>query len=202
MTKTITTYTGFILAFALMVITFVTAKTYTQLAIAIVLYPLLAYFALRVLPKGGYSIKVHPIRRSAVVAKEIHRSEVEITDIDKRTFLKLIGTAGLTFFVFSILGQRVGSWLFGGSSRLNGGSGFTSGTSSLEASPSSNYRVSEIDDSGIVAYYGFIGPDGSWFIMRQDSDTNSFRYTRGSSDFPGNWKNRENLVYDYYHKIF
>ena len=47
MSKTIT-YTSFAIAALLIVLAFVTATSYTQLAIAIVLYPAVAYFALKI----------------------------------------------------------------------------------------------------------------------------------------------------------
>lgn len=34
--------------------------------------------------------------------------KVDIIDVDKRTFLKFIGTAGISFFIFSLLGASVG----------------------------------------------------------------------------------------------
>jgi hypothetical protein len=74
-------------------------------------------------------------------------------------------------------------------------------TQQLPVSPTEGYTISEIDD-GLIAYYGFMGPKGTWFIMRQDSNDGSFRYVKGDIDFPINWENRENLEYDYYANVF
>ena len=38
--------------------------------------------------------------------------------------------------------------------------------------------------------------------MRIDTDTGSFRYVRGNSNFAGGWNNREHLKYDYYVNVF
>lgn len=206
MTKTIT-YTGFIVSALLIVFLFISAKTYAQLAIAVILYPLLAYFALKVIPRRNGKAPVIAIEMPAKPARSYEpraQAAVEVTDIDKRTFLKLIGAAGLSFFVFSLLGRRVGDLLFGAqeattSSILpNKGTALTSQTTS----PTEGYKISEIDDGNIISYYGFVNHEGAWFIMREDTEANSFRYARGRTDFRDNWADRENLRYDYYDSLF
>lgn len=206
MTKTIS-YTGLIISTILVIFVFVTAKTYTQLIIAVILYPLLAYFALRVIPRrnGGESPAIsinvpsfpaRTIDKSAYVKRET----VEVADIDKRTFLKLIGTAGITFFIFSILGRRVDSLLFNGGQNTSLSTGGT-----VPAANSGNitdgYKITEIDDS-LVSYYGFTNQAGNWLIMKEDTQTSSFRYAKGITNFSGNWQNRQNLTYDYYYNLF
>ena len=121
-----------------------------------------------------------------------------MVDLDKRTFLKLIGAIGLTFFVSSLFGRRAENLLFqGGATPSDGGQ--PGGT--LEGLPDSGYQISEIDESD-TAYYGFTRKNGNWLIMKEDPETGSFRYTKNESDFPGNWANRDVLEYDYYHNIF
>lgn len=207
MGKTLT-YSGFAIASLFIILAFVTAKTYTQLAIAVILYPALAYFALKILPRktrkaGAFTIKIPA--RSAQKVEEVRREKVEVADIDKRTFLKLVGAAGLSFFIFSLLGRRVEALLFGKAlesgittSPGNPAGGEVDMTGSL---PASGYRISEIDDN-ILSYYGFTNKDSAWLIMREDTQTNSFRYARGDSGFSRNWSKRENLKYDYYYKLF
>jgi len=208
MSKTLT-YSGFAIASLLVILAFLTAKNYTQLAIAVILYPALAYFYLKILSRKTrkvptFTIKI-PARSSAQKAEEVRREKVEVADIDKRTFLKFIGATGLSFFIFSLLGRRVETLLFGKT--------LESGTTTSPGSPAggevgtigslsaSGYRISEIDD-GIISYYGFINQDGDWLIMREDTETSSFRYARGDSGFSRKWSSRENLKYDYYHNLF
>ncbi len=50
MNKTLT-YAGFAAACLFVILLFVTAKSYTQLGLAIVIYPLVAYFALKIFPR-------------------------------------------------------------------------------------------------------------------------------------------------------
>jgi hypothetical protein len=190
-----------------MIFIFVTAKTYTQLGIAVILYPLLAYFALKVLPRKNANTPAITIQipsRPVQTAQGGKHEKVEVADIDKRTFLKLIGSAGISFLLFSILGRRLDSLLFGGAlnSGINTGGTGAGNQAAQAAQPTEGFKISEIDDSGAISYYGFVNQDGGWLIMKQDSDTSSFRYVKGNLNFSGNWGIRETLKYDYYYKLF
>lgn len=201
------TYSGFAISTILIVLAFVTAKNYSQLIIAVILYPLLAYFALKVLPRRNAkapAITIHIPQRTARIEEEIRREKVYVADVDKRTFIKLIGTAGISFFLFSLLGRRVESLLFGGALNTGLNTNNTvapSSQSAQAAQPFEGFKISEIDDN-IVSYYGFTNQNGAWMIMKEDTQTSSFRYVRGESNFSSNWKARENLKYDYYYNLF
>lgn len=203
---------SFVIALALVVGVFITAKSYTQLGIAVLLYPLLIIFAYKVFQDQilGSSLKkqaaaVHPTVATtksdlaAAKLEDVKKERMGIADMDKRLFLKLIGATGLSFFLISIFGRRVETLLFG--QNLGQFVSAPAKTQTAPSSPTDGYTISEIDDS-IVGYFGFINKDGAWFIMKRDTDTGSFRYAKGKSDFPGNWKNRENLKYDYFHNVF
>lgn len=208
-------YYIFLVASLFVVILFVTATTYAQLALAIILYPGLAYFALKLFarrPKVAVNSAGKPITNvqvasigagAAVAAAETGTGDV--LDIDKRAFLKLVGATGIFFFLSTLLGKRVDTMLFGGA--LNSGSNSQTNTPTTQNSgggslAASGYQISEVDEGGATVFYGFTRQDGSWLIMKEDSDTNSFRYSKGNSDFPGNWINRANLKYDYYYNLF
>lgn len=63
--------------------------------------------------------------------------------------------------------------------------------------PLSKYKVSDdLNDN----YIGFVATDGSWYILWNNSG--QFRYARGSSNYPVNFSNRANLVYDYFYNVF
>lgn len=204
--KSTLTYIIFATASLGVIVIFVTAKSYIQLGVAILLYPALAYFALKLFRHGGWQapkiVIRMPIARPAVPTR-VKREAIEVADIDKRTFLKLIGAAGLSFFVFSLLGRRVDNLLFGGSA----GSavpaiGTVPGNQTGSGGPSTTgYSIAEIDD-GTITYYGFTNKDGAWLIMREDTETSSFRYAKGNSLFSTNWAKRENLKYSYYYELF
>lgn len=211
MTKTIT-YIGFAISSILIVLAFITAKTYTQLVIAVILYPLLAYFALKLFPRSqnetpaiAYPVPtIAPYQPPNTYQTNINNDKVEIVDIDKRTFLKLLGTAGISFFVFSILGRRSEDFIFNNqfTNSLPQNNLFQNGKEiQPDTLTAEGYRISEIDDD-IVSYYGFTNKTGYWLIMREDSQNNSFRYAKGEDNFSKNWERRQMLKYDYYYNLF
>ena len=212
------TYGSFVIASLLVIILFVTATTYLQLALAVVLYPVLAYFAVKIFSRRQTEslpvpkpVKVQTGETPTTPSIEPApvQTEQEIFDNDKRTFLKLVGATGIFFFVSSLLGKRMDSLLLSGNGILNlnkVNNSLTSTAPSVDAAPSgslssSGYNISEIDD-GAVTYYGFTSKTGAWLIMREDTENSSFRYAKGSSDFPSNWSNRTGLKYDYYYNLF
>lgn len=196
------TYTTFIIASLALVFVFVTSKTYTQLAIATLAYPLLVFLAYKTLPRTPkISVGVNANQLSdlpqiatqpQVVGKRIE--SVGISDIDRRVFLKLIGATGLSFFLVSIFARSTESMFF--DKMLRGGKKVEDTSGARDG-----YTISEVDD-GAVGYYGFINNAGAWYIMREDLDSGSFRYARGEADFKANWASRENLQYDYYNDTF
>ncbi len=202
----------FVLACLVVGAAFMTATTYTQLTFAILIYPLLMYFALRAFPRRNL---LSPFEKPAAAANQLSLKQAEIVgeakdknigiaDIDKRAFLKLIGIAGFSLFLFSIFNKKAEGLFFksipasGSVSLLD-----TAGQKidPARSHPTDGYRISEIDDN-IIAFHGFTDKSGAWFIMRGDTDTGSFRYSRGTSNFPGNWNNRAKLKYDYYNNTF
>jgi len=199
---------------SLVVITlFVSATTYPQLAVAILLYIPLVYVAFRALqhktdkkplPVIAPPISVKPTEKAEAETDEPIKERVAIVDIDKRAFLKMIGGLGLSVFLLSIFNRRTGD-LFSGTAQapetiaLKNSAG--NKIDPMERQPTDGYRISEIDNSD-TAFYGFTNKDGAWFIMKEDSNTGSFRYTKGDGNFPGNWDNRENFRYDYFSNVF
>ena len=205
--------TGFIFIVAGLVVgaTFVTAKTYLQLAVAILLYPLLILFFFKVFPRrtrAAYSRESvatsHPSMKSVAGIGAAIGENLGIADIDRRAFLKLIGGAGLAVFLFSIFNKKFEN-LFPKSSpapsERNMKTAATDSSNLEQDQPLLGYNITEIDDS-IIAFYGFTNHQGAWFIMREDANKGSFRYTKGQINFPGNWMNRTNLKYDYYNNVF
>ncbi len=209
---------------AILALVFVTATTYLQLATAVALYPLLVYLAFKAFPRKNpryYSStqsaaevqpSIQPTEPEAEIQPPLNSEQKEpsklenisIADIDKRMFLKLIGGVGVSLFLFSLFNKKAEGLFFKSLP--------TPGKVSLEDiagnkidpaqnQPMDGYRISEIDDNAIT-FYGFTNKDGAWFVMKEDTDTGSFRYAKGDSNFPGNWSNRENLNYDYFSNIF
>lgn len=217
-TRPLITYSGFAIAFIGVILAFITATTYTHLIIAILLYPLLIFFAYKIFPirsqnfdsgerltQGRLQGLSYKVTKPIEIDDTVSKKQFSVNDIDKRSFLKLIGATGISFFLISIFGRKVESLLLNDQNLVQSPSFIgdmpVNKTSAVSTSPTDAYNISEIDE-GAVSFYGFINKDGGWFIMKGDTDTGSFRYVKGDSDFPGNWNNRENLKYDYFHEVF
>lgn len=126
-------------------------------------------------------------------------------DESRRDFLKLVGTAGVSIFLYNLIFRRNVGPLFSNTEAninplsLKNAQGEV--INPAEKSPTQGYYISQIDDSSSTSYFGFVNNLGQWFIMRQDV-TNAYRYSRGDKDFTPNWTNRAELTYDNFDSVF
>lgn len=204
------TYSTFTIALLSVVVLFVTARSYTQLAFAVITYPAFAFLVLKLFPRNNNNeneITISlPVRESIDTTSSdstTSKSKTEVADVDRRAFLKLIGVAGVSFFLFSLFSKKAQIPFFGkmGSSdtiALKDTKGIA--VDPAERQPLDGYQISEIDDN-VIAYYGFINKKGEWYIMKEDTENNSFRYAKGDSGFPQGWTNRNKLKYDYFYNL-
>lgn len=211
--RKVITFTSFAIACLVVVLIFVSATSYIQLIIAIILYLPLAYFTFKALPRKTQNIilpiaAVEPPVLTEKIKEETGKpvqENVSIIDIDKRAFLKLIGGLGLSVFLLSIFNKRVGGYFSGDPTPIPETIALKDATGNKinpsQNQPTDGYKISEIDDD-IITFYGFTNKDSAWFIMKEDTDTGSFRYTKGDRNFPGNWEARVNLKYDYFNNVF
>jgi len=195
------TYSGFLVATLIMLATFLTAQNYLQLGIAVLLYPAIAYLALKLfprrMPKAYQTMAEGPAKViQKVESEETGAENTMVADVEKRAFLKVIGAAGISFILFSLFNRRA-DILF--PNRTTGRS--EPALPEPVRQPLEGYQISEIDDSAI-AYYGFINKSAGWIIMREDTDNGSFRYSKGDSEFSNNWAKREQLKYDYFNSLY
>ena len=218
--KNIALYTGFVAASLTNAIIFITTTTYLQLAVAIFIYVPLVYLAFKLFPRKTrinnstvHTVQIpDPVEYTTPKPKPIEhtiseqdKSEgVDIVDINKRAFLKLIGAAGLTLFISSLFSKKAESLILGkaeepGATTLQDATGNI--INPAEHYPTNDYTISEVD-YGISTFYGFIDRDEGWFIMKEDGNAGAYRYIKGNAGFRNNWKNRENLKYDYFNRIF
>lgn len=209
MQKTLT-YSSFAVASLIVAFVFMTATTYTQLGIGVGLYPLLVFFGLKAFPRRTRKASTEPIQTSTNPIQEVETeavessaNRVEVSDINKRAFLKLIGGFGLSYFLFSLftrkaLGQPAGNIAGPATTSFENADGKK--INPAENQPTDGYRITEIDDNEDT-FYGFVNKEGGWFIMKEDMES-SFRYARGDSDFAKNWDGRKQLKYQYFHDTF
>jgi len=197
--KKLLIYYSFIIVSLMVVIGFLSANTLPQLMVATLFFPLFMYFASRVFPRRTHAIHIPEtplIRvlpagadgRAEKIDPEVIKLKKEGVDIDRRTFLKLIGSAGVSLFLFSLFTKRAEAAFFGsvpgpGTVSIKDAAG--NKINPAERHPTDGYKISEVDDS-IPAYYGFLNKDGAWYIMKE-TDTGSYLYVRGDTDFSGNW---------------
>jgi hypothetical protein len=208
-------YYSFIIVSLIVIAGFLSARTYPQLITAVLFFPLFTYFAVRVFPRRTKAIilpakaTVLPVnsKRGEKEDKEVIKLKKEGVDIDRRAFLKLIGSAGLSLFLFSLFTKRAEAAFFGsvpgpGTVSIKDSAGVK--IDPAEKHPTDGYSVTEIDDAGSDTYIGFIKKGGAWYIIKEigaGSDS-SYRYTKGSSDFITNWTGRTGLTYGYYDDVF
>jgi hypothetical protein len=224
--KKILIYYNFMVVTLVVLSSVFNAQNPVQLLDAIPLIPLVIYFGIFILPRKRQAIilpqkaslnKVPSAKPPEIVVNEKNKVSKEPTvdgeilekkeegfDINRRLFLKLIGSAGLSVFFFALFTKKAEATFFGsspgpGTLTLKNIAGEKINPS--EKQPTDGYQISRVDDS-TPAYYGFINKDGNWFIMKEGTD-GTYLYTKGSSDFAGNWDLKDTeLEYDYFDVVF
>lgn len=207
--RKIFTIWSFALATIIVVAIFITATTLAQLAFAVVLYPLLVYVAYKAFLDQRLDVRI----KSAVHSNSVDplKESLDINDDDRRVFLKLVGSTGIFLFIYSLLNisRKPSSmipkeWLKLGGHHLDPtiphDVDHIQGQKTVDQLMD-GFKIAEIDNADI-SYYGFMATNGAWYIMQANTGAGSFRYIRGESGFPENWKNRKNLKYDYLDKVF
>lgn len=208
------TYYNFVLLTIMTIVGFLGAQDFKELSSAVLFFPMAVYFGLMVVPQRSKAFtppmppKARPLTKQPLQSlKRLGKKpSSESLDIDKRKFLKLIGSASLALFLFAIFTKKAHGAFFG-SVPGPGVVGIKDTAGNLidpvQSTPTDGYKISEIDD-GSPSYYGFVDKNGKWFIV-QASDSGTYLYTKGASDFTNGttgWPNRANLTYGYFNSIF
>jgi len=102
-----------LLAVALVVIAgFISARSFTEIASAILFYPMVIYFVSQSIPPKKKTI-IHSKDISPVELKLEGEEKIYISDSNKRAFIKLIGSAGLSLFLFALFTKKAQAAFFG-----------------------------------------------------------------------------------------
>jgi hypothetical protein len=187
----------------------------TGLILPLLLLPLLYYLGKELRRKPKRKKIVEPAIFEQAVAKPtqaILAGEAEegiplpgVDDSNRRLFLKLVGSTGLSIFFMAILGKSSAQAAFFGSVPGPGTVGVKNIAGSpidpAEAQPTDGYTITEVDDSTTPSYYGFVHKTGAWYITKEDS-TGGYRYAKGPSAFSTGWTGRAGLSYDYFDAVF
>lgn len=201
--KNLLIYLSFAIAVVGLAVVMITSDNYTQLVGALIFYPPLVYFLLK---STHNTNKAPPVVTTdpTTLQTQVSQPQEGVLDGDKREFLKLIGSVGLSLFLYSIFTKRSEALFFGKSAELSSVTLEDASGNKInpaENQPTDGFQITEIDE-GDTFYCGYTNKDGSWYIMKQDLETGSFRYVKGSSGFPQNWTNRATLQYDYFYNVF
>ncbi len=191
-------YYCFIVTLTVVSVGFLASISLPQFLSALIFSPMAIYFLLLVWPKRKQALPFNKTELKSLLAPAPR------LDVNRRDFLKLIGSAGILAVIMGIFGRRSGISPF-----LGGGGGYESVTlkdtsgnviNPAENSPTNGYSITQIDDS-IPSYFGFVNKNGGWFIMREGEDS-AYRYIKGENNFTPNWSNRTRLDYNYFDKVF
>jgi hypothetical protein len=66
--------------------------------------------------------------------------------------------------------------------------------------PVKGYKISDLDSSGDIKYFGYIDKDARWYIMKLTEMT--ARYAKGDNGYDAAWGNRASLAYYNFEIIF
>jgi len=189
---------------------FLGVTTLPELLSALLFFPMAIYFLTQVMPEPRE--KRAPVPEAVELRLEKDEPKLNISDHNKRAFIKLIGSAGISMFIFTILARKDASAAFFGSGGGPGIVGVKNSQGTLidpsKHHPTDGYRINQSDETSDppYAYYGFTNKDGAWFIMRETTsgvDEGQYRYRRGDDDFPTGWGARTTnpTSYDYFDNI-
>ncbi len=218
--KRLIIYYSFILITILTILSFVLSRSFSEIISACIFFPLFIYFAPLFFYKEKNSfikrlLRMFKKRKQLAIVKQDRSLEpsVEVEtgtvlpssfDINRRMLLKLVGSAGVGLFFMSVFTTKSHAAFFG-STPGQGTVGLKDSTGTpidpAIKAPTDGYKISEVDDSGSPAYYGFIDKTGAWFIMKEDS-SGAYRYAKGSSSFSSSWATRSILTYGYFDSVF
>jgi len=199
-------YYCFIVTTTVVSLSFLSSFSFPQFLSSLIFSPMALYFLLLVWPRRKEALLVSESPRTAGKQSEFKSllAPAPKLDVERRDFLKLIGSAGILAVILGLFSKRPGIPAFLGnvdsleSVTLKDTSGNV--INPAESSPTEGYNIAQIDDS-IPSYFGFINKDGGWFIMREGEDE-AFLYTKGDSSFTINWSNRAKLNYNSFDGVF
>ena len=203
MMRKLVTFYAFVITSFLAISGILSARNFIELGTAILFTPLAFYFSILMLPRKAKAI-VNIEEVMDIIPDSIKRIKNPDYDPERRKFLKLIGAAGGSLFLMTVFTRKAEASFFGsmpgpGTIAIKNSSGTLIDPS--EKHPTDGYNITEIDDSGIDTYYGYLNKDGAWYIQKEIT-TGAYRYTKGTSDFTTNWIGKTGLTYDYFNVIF
>lgn len=197
---------SFIACLFIMIVGIFSARTTNQLISSFIYLPLVFFFGTKIFyllekPSHKKALSKPPSIMAEKVSGPL--TSKGIADQDKRLFLQLIGTTGLSLLVMALFSRKArDTFLSGGSTLETVGLKDISGNTinPAERLATDGYSITDIADDSVPAYYSFVNTGGAWYIMQNTSGT--FRYAKGDSNYSASWDIRDKLRYDYFNKVF
>jgi len=204
MIKKLFTLYAFVISTFMVISGILGANNFIELTTALSFSLLSFYFTVLMLPRSNKVIKnIDNENVLELIPDTIDSVKKSSYDPERRKFLKLIGAAGGSLFLMTIFTRSTEASFFGsmpgpGTVAIKNTQGVA--IDPAEKKPTDGYSITEIDDSGTDAYYGFVNKDGGWFILKDSNGI--YRYAKGSSSFSVSWAIRASLTYDYFNVVF
>jgi hypothetical protein len=199
-------YYCFIITSTVVSLSFLSSRTLPQFASALFFSPMALYFLVLVWPRHKEALLVSEggkVAQERSGVKSLLAPAINI-DVDRRNFLKLIGSAGILALILGVFSKRSGIPSLWGN--VGSYESLTIKDSSgniidpAERSPTEGYHICCIDDA-VPAYFGFTDKDGAWFIMKETEDGH-YLYFKGDSGFDASWDKRGKLNYADFEDVF
>ena len=190
------------------------ATSLTNYLLPLLILPMLYYLSKALLKKSrrkkvsksmvyDSTIKAQDVMPTTPIEGEVITTG--ISDDNRRLFLKLVGSTGLSIMIMAIFGKKSAQAAFFGSVPGPGTVSVKDSTGTTidpaEKQSTDGYEISQVDDSSTPSYYGFVHKTGAWYITKEDA-TGGFRYSKGASAFATGWSSRASLTYDYFDNVF
>lgn len=203
-----------------MVIGILNAQESTQAIFSILFIPVAFYFLRQLMlsfrqpATSPSNVNLAPIKPRSITSTgkmadgEVLDPEVlsdkQVSDINRRLFLKLIGSAGLATFTFALFTKKSQAAFFGsipGPGTVAIKDSDDNVIDPAEKQPTDGYEITDVEDDTLPAYYGFVDKDENWYIAREGTN-GDYRYVSGSTDYATNWTNRASQSYNLFSDEF
>ena len=163
-----------------------------QIIIVLLTLPLPLFYILESKQKILHFVKIIKDKfKSKENVAEVGQVQTGEIDESKRKFLKIAaGTSLATAIMMFVNRKSVGAAFFGsvpgpGTVAVKDIKG--NKVDPAQRQPLDGYNISDIDDGGIIRYFGFINKDGGWYVLQEDTLNNTIRYRVGDTGYVAAW---------------
>lgn len=193
---------SFLFTFFIFISCLLNLRDFSNFFFVLAVFPFPLYFLIFIKPHLTPSLK------KRVNSSPLSPTEKKVVDDSKRKFLRLVAGTSLTTILLFLFNRKKASAAFFGSVPGPGTISLKDAAGSkidpAIKQPLDGYNISNIDTSTTVHYYGFLNKTGDWYIIKEDSLSNTLLYAKGNSGYAvTNWLNwASSQSYDYFNATF